>query len=67
MLDVPFLGEGRLSSSISIFFRSPELISLHDKGWARFYRLVDETGHWGDLVGIDGKELWRLTVLDLQD
>ncbi len=64
-LGIPFSGSGVLSFSVSIFFRSPALPSLHNKGWARFYRPVDSTGHWGDLIAIDGRELWRLTVLDL--
>ena len=65
ILGIPSTGEGRLSISLSYYFRSPELATLHPHGWARFYRLVDERGHWGDLVGIDGKELWRFTLLDL--
>ena len=64
-LGVPMLGAGRLSYSVSIYFRAAELIEVHDKGWARFYRFIDETGHWADLVAIDGKELWRLTLLGL--
>ena len=64
-IGIEMQGSGILSFSVSIFFRSQELGSLHDKGWARFYRPVDSTGHWGDLVSIDGRELWRLTILDL--
>ena len=64
-LGISVQGSGVLSFSISIFFRSSELASLHDKGWAKFYRMVDEAGHWSDLVAIDGRELWRLTLLDL--
>src|SRR5581483_9034344 len=52
-LGVTYEGSGVLSFSVSIYFRSPELIALHDKGWARFYRLVDAGGHWGDLIAID--------------
>ena len=37
---------------------------MHDKGWARFYRLIDEHGCWSELIPIDGKELRRLTVFD---
>jgi len=58
-------GEGRLSYSLSIYFRSAELGTLHDKGWGRFYRFIDGSGHWADLVSIDGRELWRLTLLGL--
>lgn len=62
-LGIEYEGEGVLSFSASIFFRSAELATLHDKGWARFFRLIDASGHWGDLVSIDGRELWRLTEL----
>jgi 2-polyprenyl-6-methoxyphenol hydroxylase-like FAD-dependent oxidoreductase len=62
-LGIEYGGEGVLSFSVSIFFRSAEISRLHDKGWARFFRLIDSSGHWGDLVSIDGRELWRLTEL----
>ena len=62
LLDIPLDGQGTIATSINIFFRSPELASIHDKGWARFYRLIDERGCWGELIAIDGRELWRLTV-----
>ena len=64
-LGTEYEGSGILSYSVSIYFRSRELASLHDKGWGRFYRPVDATGHWADLIAIDGRELWRLTLLDL--
>lgn len=64
-IGVRYEGAGVLSFSVSIYFRSRELGVLHDKGWGRFYRFVDETGHWADLIAIDGRELWRLTLLDL--
>ena len=57
-------GLGVVANSVNIFFRSRELASLHDKGWARIYRLVDASGCWSELIPIDGKELWRLTVFD---
>jgi 2-polyprenyl-6-methoxyphenol hydroxylase-like FAD-dependent oxidoreductase len=57
-------GLGVVANSVNIFFRSRELASLHDKGWARIYRLVDTGGCWAELIPIDGKELWRLTVFD---
>ena len=62
-LGIEYAGEGVLSYSVSIFFRSSKLSSMYDKGWARFFRLIDSSGHWGDLVSIDGCELWRLTEL----
>ena len=64
-LNTEYEGSGLLSYSLSIFFRSTALGELHDKGWARFYRLVDGSGHWSDLIAIDGRELWRLTLFQL--
>ena len=64
-LNTQYEGSGLLSYSLSIFFRSKTLGELHDKGWGRFYRLVDGSGHWSDLVAIDGRELWRLTLFQL--
>jgi 2-polyprenyl-6-methoxyphenol hydroxylase-like FAD-dependent oxidoreductase len=57
-------GLGAIAHSVNLFFRSADLATMHDKGWARFYRVVDETGCWAELIPIDGKELWRLTVFD---
>ena len=53
------------SLTASIFSSArPSSRPTHDKGWARFYRVIDETGCWAELIPIDGKELWRLTVFD---
>ena len=57
-------GLGVVANSVNIYFRSAALATFHDKGWARFYRLIDESGCWSELIPIDGKELWRLTVFD---
>jgi len=57
-------GLGVVANSVNIFFRSAELSSVHDKGWARIYRLIDASGCWAELIPIDGKALWRLTVFD---
>jgi 2-polyprenyl-6-methoxyphenol hydroxylase-like FAD-dependent oxidoreductase len=63
-LGIGIEGIGAIAHSVNLFFRTPELATSHDKGWARFYRVIDETGCWGELIPIDGKELWRLTVFD---
>ncbi len=56
-------GLGIVANSVNVYFRSAELMKIHDKGWARFFRFTDEGGTWGEIIGIDGKELWRLSVL----
>jgi 2-polyprenyl-6-methoxyphenol hydroxylase-like FAD-dependent oxidoreductase len=62
-LGVGYAGQGVFANSLNIYFRSPQLPKIHDKGWARFYRCIDAGGSWGEVIGIDGKELWRLSVL----
>jgi hypothetical protein len=64
LLGIGIVGLGAIAHSLNLFFRSTELATSHDKGWARFYRVIDETGCWAELIPIDGKELWRLTVFD---
>ena len=63
-LDIALEGAGAIASSVNVFFRSTEFPEMHDKGWARFYRFFDENGCWGEVIAIDGKELWRLSVFD---
>ena len=65
-LNILLDGLGTIATSVNVFFRSSELATLHDKGWARFYRLIDEQKCWAELIAIDGKELWRLTVFNDQ-
>jgi 2-polyprenyl-6-methoxyphenol hydroxylase-like FAD-dependent oxidoreductase len=64
VLGIGLEGLGAIAKSVNLYFRSPQLADIHDKGWARFYRLIDESGCWSELIPIDGKELWRLTVFD---
>lgn len=63
-LGIRLEGLGVVSESVNVFFRSVELAGLHDKGWARIYRFIDGSGCWAELIPIDGRELWRLSVLD---
>lgn len=63
-LGVRYEGIGKVSNSLNVYFRSAEMSRLHDFGWARFYRFIDEGGSWGEIIGIDGRERWRLSVFD---
>jgi len=62
-LDVKNEAQGVIANSVNIYFRSAQLMKIHDMGWARFFRFTDKGGSWGEIIGIDGKELWRLSVL----
>ena len=61
-LATPLDGPGAIAQSVNVFFRSPQFAAMHDKGWARFFRFFDDDGCWGEVIAIDGKELWRLSV-----
>ena len=63
-LDIPLDGPGAIAQSVNVFFRSSQFAAMHDKGWARFFRFFDDDGCWGEVIAIDGKELWRLSVFD---
>ena len=63
-LGIPLEGLGVVANSVNLFFNSPDLIKLHDKGWARNYRQIDEAGCWAELIPINGEGLWRLTIFD---
>ncbi|MGH7089821.1 MAG: FAD-dependent monooxygenase, partial [Stellaceae bacterium] len=63
-LRVGYEGEGIVANSVNVYVRAPGIATMHDKGWARFYRFTDRGGTWGEIIGIDGKELWRLSVLN---
>jgi 2-polyprenyl-6-methoxyphenol hydroxylase-like FAD-dependent oxidoreductase len=61
-LGIELEGLGTIATSVNVYFRSPEFATMHDKGWARFYRFLDDEGCWAELVAIDGRELWRLST-----
>ncbi len=55
--------QGAIATSVNVYFRSAELMRIHKMGWARFFRFTDAGGSWGEIIGIDGAERWRLSVL----
>jgi 2-polyprenyl-6-methoxyphenol hydroxylase-like FAD-dependent oxidoreductase len=60
-LRIDFEGEV-LSYSTGIYFRTPGLVNLHNKGPAERYMLIGPEGMWGNLTVVDGDAYWRLTV-----
>ena len=65
-LNTEYEGSGLLSYSLSIFFRSKESRRrCTTKAGGGFIGWWTVHGHWSDLVAIDGRELWRLTLFQL--
>jgi hypothetical protein len=52
----------RLNRNMNVFFRSREILLLQRQRPAQMYRLVGPNGVWGNLLAVDGRELWRMTV-----
>lgn len=62
-LSIKMSGRPVLSYSINIFIRSRELLARHDKGEAERYIFVGPNGTWANLTVVDGRELWRITII----
>ena len=59
-LGIAMDGDPTLDYNVSIFLRIPELWNYHDKGKAALHSFVDAEGVSRTLIGLDGRELWRL-------
>lgn len=64
-LGIGLEGLGTVARSVSIFFRSSALVGAHRLGWAHVYRSIDAHGCWAEMIPIDGRELWKLTLFDI--
>ena len=58
-LGVRFDGEGTLSHSTNITFRSDSFLRVHDKG-PGFYTAIGPEGRWASMLALDGRSIWRL-------
>jgi 2-polyprenyl-6-methoxyphenol hydroxylase-like FAD-dependent oxidoreductase len=64
-LGIQIRGEPHIDWSMTIYLRIADLASYHDKGNAFRYVYVGPEGTWAFLSIVDGKELWRLQLVDL--
>ena len=56
--------KGRLlSHSVGYLLHIPRFFELHNKGEAERYIFVGPEGTWGNLTVVDGRDLWRLTLI----
>jgi 2-polyprenyl-6-methoxyphenol hydroxylase-like FAD-dependent oxidoreductase len=51
-----------LSLTTNIIFRAPQLLSLHDKGEAYRFIILDPEGMWCTIVAINGWDRWRMSI-----
>jgi hypothetical protein len=52
---------------MTVYLRIPDLPSQHDKGKAFRYVFLGSEGTWSFLSIVDGKDLWRLQLVDLDE
>jgi 2-polyprenyl-6-methoxyphenol hydroxylase-like FAD-dependent oxidoreductase len=62
-LGIKMRGDPVLSYSTGIYFTAPDLLQYHKMGAATRYWLIGEEGTWGNLTVVDGKDIWRLTII----
>jgi 2-polyprenyl-6-methoxyphenol hydroxylase-like FAD-dependent oxidoreductase len=64
-LDVTMIGDHGMSFNINVFFKSTRHDVLFSKGRATMQWMFDKDGMWADMVSINGKEFWRLSIMKL--
>jgi 2-polyprenyl-6-methoxyphenol hydroxylase-like FAD-dependent oxidoreductase len=66
-LGIEMRGQGILTYTTNAIFRCPEFNQLHDKKPGYRYMFVGPEGVWATIVAINGKDLWRMSVIGGQD
>lgn len=62
-MGIAMSGSPALSFNLNIFFVSDDLKRVHDKGDSWVNWLYGPEGLWGNLVAVDGRRLWRLSLI----
>ena len=66
ILGIRFVDEQVLGCNLNVFFRSTETATLFPRGRALMQWIFGPKGMWGDLVAVDGGELWRLSIIGVE-
>lgn len=66
-LAIPMVGTPRLTYSIGITVRVPDFLRHCHYGQAERFIFIGPEGTWGNLTTVDGRDLWRLTVLGTEE
>ncbi len=65
LLGIAIRGEAHIDWSMTIYLRIPELPSRH--GVSYRYVFVGPEGTWSFLTLVNGKDLWRLQIVDIDE
>jgi len=66
-LGIEMSGNPLLNYSVNVLFRSPEMLKRTGAREAERFILVAPTGTWGNVTVVDGRSLWRLTVIGAEE
>jgi len=67
LLGIEIRGEPHIDWSMTVYLRIPDFHGHHNKGKAFRYIFVGPEGTWSFLSIVDGKDLWRLQLVDLDE
>jgi 2-polyprenyl-6-methoxyphenol hydroxylase-like FAD-dependent oxidoreductase len=67
LLGIQIRGALHIDWAMTVYLRIPDLHLQHDKGKAFRYIFVGPEGTWSFLSIVDGQDLWRLQLVDLDE
>jgi len=67
LLGIEIRGEPHIDWSMTVYLRIPNFHAQHNKGKAFRYVFVGPEGTWSFLSIVDGKDLWRLQLVDIDE
>jgi 2-polyprenyl-6-methoxyphenol hydroxylase-like FAD-dependent oxidoreductase len=62
-LGISMSGNPALTHTTNVIFRCPHLVSLHDKGEAYRFIILEPEGTWSTIVAINGRDQWRFSII----
>ena len=66
-LGIAMQGTPKLSYSIGITARIPDFLRISHYGAAERFIFIGPEGTWGNFTTVDGRDLWRLTVIGSEE
>ena len=66
-LGIPLTGDMSMNFNANAFFRSTDHAALFKNGPSVMQWMIDGEGVWGDIVSINGNDLWRFSLMRLED
>lgn len=66
-LGISMSGRGLLTHTTNVIFRCDDFNALHDKQPGYRYMFIGPTGAWATIVAINGKNMWRMSIIGSPD